>query len=119
MLFAGGERNEGLGVLSHLYGLTDRERVEHDLGQQGQARSLWRSTYIDLFFANTEFHESMARRIERQPFGDSEVPVLSIEDLVVCKVLFDRPKDWLDVEAVAETSRGDLDAGYMRSWLEW
>ena len=28
----------------------------------------------------------------QRPFGDVEMPVLSIEDLLVCKLLFDRPK---------------------------
>ena len=111
------DRDEVLAVLTGLYGLPDRGRVEHALDAQGQARSLWGETYVDLFFANTEFHDSMATWVERQPFDGREVPVLSIEDLVVCKVLFDRPKDWLDIAAVARTERADLDMEYIKRWV--
>jgi hypothetical protein len=43
--------------------------------------------------------------------------VLSIEDLLICKALFDRPKDWVDIEAVAKTRQGDLDRPYLGGWL--
>jgi hypothetical protein len=45
------------------------------------------------------------------------IPVLSIEDLLICKALFDRSKDWVDIEAVAKTRRGELDRSYINSWL--
>ena len=35
-----------------------------------------------------------------QPFGDHRLPILAPEHLLVCKVIFDRPKDWLDIEQV-------------------
>ena len=70
------------------------------------------------FFAHTEFHQSMARRAVREPFADTAIPVLSIEDLLVCKVLFDRPRDWIDIEAVAETRRGGLDTAYIEYWVD-
>lgn len=110
--------DEVLAALGDLYGLSGQERAATELRQAGQARTIWGATYVDLFLANTEFHSSMATRIERQPFGDAIIPVLSIEDLLICKVLFDRPKDWVDVDAVAATRRGQLDAGYMRGWLD-
>lgn len=104
-------------ALGNLYTMSDVGRVQADLLAQGQARSLWGSTFIDLFFANTDFHDSMARRVTREPFAGVEISVLSIEDLLVCKVLFDRSKDWVDVEAVAQTRRTELDADYIRSSL--
>lgn len=106
-----------LSCLETLSGLPDRERVEHGLRDDGQARSLWGTTYIDLFFSNTDFHVSMASRVVQEPFAGTEIPVLSIEDLLVCKVLFDRPKDWQDIEAVIATRGTSLDLGYMRAWL--
>jgi hypothetical protein len=38
--------------------------------------------------------------ISRTPgqLGPVQIPILSPEHLIVCKVVFDRPKDWLDVE---------------------
>lgn len=38
-------------------------------------------------------------------------------DLLICKALFDRSKDWVDIEAVAKTRRGDLDRPYITEWL--
>jgi hypothetical protein len=106
-----------LAALVDVYRIPDQERIEQELREQGQTRTLWGATYVDLFLANTDFHTSMAERIERQPFGDAEIPVLSIEDLLICKVLFDRPKDWVDIDAVAATRRSELDGHYMLAWL--
>jgi len=104
-------------VLADVYDVPDPERLATELQEQGQARTLWGTTYIDVFLANTDFHASMAERIERQPFGDAEIPVLAIEDLLVCKVLYDRPKDWVDIDAVAHARRGELDRAYIQTWL--
>lgn len=104
-------------VLADLYPV-DAERVAADVAATGQARSAWDATYVDLFFADTEFHDVMARRVRREPFLDSEINVLSAEDLLVCKLLFDRAKDWVDVEAVVATMGERLDRAYVESALE-
>ena len=63
------------------------------------------------------------------PFADTTIPILSATHLVVCKAVFDRPKDWVDLDAivgadvaldVAEVTRwvgriaGDTDPRYKR-----
>lgn len=106
-----------LSALGGVYDLVDSEQVGRELREDGQARTSWGATYVDLFLANTDFHASMAERVQRQPFGETTIPVLSIEDLLVCKALFDRSKDWVDIEAVAKTRRGDLDRPYISGWL--
>jgi len=106
-----------LATLGDVYDVADQERVKRELRREGQTRSLWGNTYVDLFLANTEFHVAMAERVERQPFGEATIPVLSIEDLLICKALFDRSKDWVDIEAVAKTRRDDLDRPYITGWL--
>ncbi len=68
--------------------------------RDGQCRSWWGRTPIDLFFAYDELHEAMRRGARTVPFGEDRLPVLSPEHLVVCKSVFDRPKDWLDIEQV-------------------
>lgn len=108
-----------LAVLGQLYDVTDGDRAREELSRDGQTRTRWGTTFVDLFLANTDFHDAMAGRVERQPFGDVEIPVLAIEDLIVCKVLFDRPKDWVDVQAVVAAERVDLDSRYIGGWLEW
>lgn len=103
-------------LLQRVYPL-DAEKVAEDVTATGQTRSLWDATYIDLFFADTPFHDAMARRTQLKPFLGAEIRVLSPEDLVVCKMLFDRPKDWLDVEAMVAGSTS-LDDHYVESALE-
>jgi hypothetical protein len=68
--------------------------------RDGQARIFWDSTPIDLFFAYDRFHEAAARACRLVPFADTTIPVLSAEHLLVCKVIFDRPKDWVDIDAM-------------------
>ncbi|HEV3070386.1 MAG TPA: nucleotidyl transferase AbiEii/AbiGii toxin family protein [Solirubrobacteraceae bacterium] len=76
--------------------------------RDGQCRSWWGRTPIDLFFAYDELHEAMRRQARLVPFGEDRIPVLSPEHLVICKSVFDRPKDWLDIEQVLVSTQ-DLD----------
>lgn len=112
------ESDAALSALDELYDLGDGGALATQLGQHGQARTLWDTTYVDLFFSNTPFHDAMAERAQTQPFADARIPVLSIEDLLVCKILFDRGRDWVDVEAVLKTRGSELDARHIDSWLD-
>lgn len=87
--------------------------VERD----GQCRLWWGRTPLDLFFAYDDVHEAMRRRVRRSPFGEDRLPILAPEHLVVCKVVFDRPKDWLDIEQVL-VCVDDLDGDEIRGWLD-
>lgn len=106
-------------ILEGLYGLPDRQRLLNELADRGQGRSKWGMTFIDIFFADTDFHQSMAARTVREQFDTETIPVLSIEDLLVCKALFNRPKDWIDIEAVAVTTSHEIDSAYIEHWLEY
>jgi hypothetical protein len=89
---------------------------EEALTRDGQVRLWWGRIAVDLFFSYDPFHDDMEGAVRRVPFGDVRIPILGPEHLTVCKALFDRPKDWLDIEAmVAFTEPLDLDA--IRSWL--
>ncbi|MGD1057150.1 MAG: hypothetical protein ABR992_07020 [Solirubrobacteraceae bacterium] len=86
-----------LGALTHLgvsVSPADRALIKRD----GQARLDWDGSYLDLFFATFELHREMAVHSRQVSFGPVRIPILSPEHLIVCKVVFDRPKDWLDVE---------------------
>jgi len=39
-------------------------------------------------------------------------------DRAVFKVLFDRPKDWLDVESIVRTRGERFDAAYVERWVD-
>lgn len=91
----------------------DLQAVERD----GQCRLAWGRTPLDLFFAYDAIHEAMRREARLVPFGDERLPILSPEHLLVCKVAFDRPKDWLDAEQML-IAAPELDVAATRGWLE-
>jgi predicted nucleotidyltransferase len=82
-----------------------------------QVRVDYHGSFLDLFFSDVPFHDSCAERAVRVPFGDIEMNVLSAEDLVVCKVMFNRPKDWVDIEQMVAIRGRSFDAAYVRRWL--
>ena len=84
--------------------------------RDGQVRVMWDATPIDLFFAYDAFHDAAgaARRIV--PFGDSTIPILGPEHLVVCKAVFNRPKDWVDIDAMLDADV-QLDAAEVTRWV--
>lgn len=70
------------------------------VARDGQTRVMWDLTPIDLFFAYDAFHDAAAAACRTVPFADSSIPILSAEHLIVCKTVFNRPKDWVDIDAV-------------------
>lgn len=94
----------------------DDEVDEVALLRDGQCRWWWGRTPVDLFFAYDELHDAMRRDVRTVPFGDATIAVLSPEHLTVCKAVFDRPKDWLDIEQVL-VCEADLDVAEIERWL--
>lgn len=85
--------------------------------RDGQCRLRWGHTPIDLFFAYDDLHEAMRGKIRKEPFGETTIPVLAPEHLMVCKAVFNRPKDWLDIEQMLVCVE-ELDSDEVRMWLE-
>lgn len=88
-----------LGALGHL-GVTISTGDRRTIRRDAQARLRWGGSYLDVFFATLELHEEMAVAARSVAFGPVEIPILAPEHLVVCKGVFDRPKDWVDIEAM-------------------
>jgi hypothetical protein len=44
------------------------------------------------------------------PFASTRIPVLGPVELAVFKVMFDRTRDWADIEAMIQAGTLDLDA---------
>jgi hypothetical protein len=104
-----------LGALTHLgvsVSPADRALIKRD----GQARLDWDGSYLDVFFATFELHREMAERSRQVSFGPVQIPILSPEHLIVCKVVFDRPKDWLDIEEMIAWGT-TVDAGETLGWV--
>jgi hypothetical protein len=51
------------------------------------------------------------------PFGDTQIRILAPEHLLVCKAVFKRAKDWIDIDQIL-VGVPDLDAAEVRTWLE-
>jgi inosine-uridine nucleoside N-ribohydrolase len=86
--------------------------VEHE----GQVRVWWEDTPIDLFLDIHSFHGEVAERVRLVPFEGRTIPVLDCTALTVFKALFDRTKDWADIEEIA--TAGALDLPQAVAWVE-
>ncbi len=105
-----------LGSLTHL-GVTVSQADRAVIARDGQARLDWDGSYLDLFFATLDLHEDMAKRSRQVDFGPVQIPILSPEHLIVCKAIFDRPKDWVDIEEMIAWGT-PIDAAAVLRWIE-
>lgn len=94
-------------------GIAARPDAAGALGRDGQARVWWDDTPVDLFLDYAPIHAAAARHRRLVPFEGEEVPVLGPVELAVFKVMFDRTKDWADIEAML--AAGSLDREAVRA----
>jgi hypothetical protein len=76
--------------------------------REGQVRVWWEDTPVDVFLDIHQFHREVAEGVREVPFSGRTIPVLGCTALVVFKVLFDRTKDWADIEAIVEAGAADI-----------
>lgn len=88
-----------------------RRRIE----DRGDFRADLEGMRIDVFVAFADLHEGVKARRRQVLLRGRLVWVLSAEDTVVFKMLFDRPKDWIDIELVMAAGPADLDVTTIRS----
>jgi hypothetical protein len=87
------------------------ERLERD----GQVRLRSGATPVDLFLSVLPFHDDVAEHVRQVPFEGRMIPVLSCTALVVFKAMFDRTRDWADIEAMVEAR--SFDATEASRWI--
>jgi hypothetical protein len=78
-----------------------------DIARDGQTRLWWGETPVDVFFSTTQFHERVGTHVRWEPFEGKQLPFLSCTDLAVFKAMFNRTRDWADLEDMA--AAGSLD----------
>ncbi|MCU1586510.1 MAG: hypothetical protein JWN31_3 [Frankiales bacterium] len=83
--------------------------------RDGQVRLFWDRTPVDLFFPQHELHGLVAARVLEVPFGGASIPIISATDLAIFKSLFDRGRDWVDIEAMLDY--GEVDRREVQRWL--
>jgi hypothetical protein len=94
----------------------DRDDVADTVARDGQVRVMWDDTPVDLFFAYDAFHHAASRAARTVPFGDAQIPILSGTHLLVCKAVFDRTKDWVDIESMLE-AEAPIDTAEVLRWV--
>jgi hypothetical protein len=82
------------------------EQAERD----GQVRVWWQDTPINVFLDVLPLHAEVAREVRRVPFAGGTIPVLGCGALAVFKAMFDRTRDWADIEAMVEAKALDVEA---------
>ncbi len=80
------------------------------IGRDGQVRLWWEGTPIDLFFDYVPLHSEAAKHRRVVPFEGIEIPVLGPVELAVFKAMFDRTRDWADIEAMIAAETLDVDS---------
>ena len=84
--------------------------------EAGQLRVWWEQTPLDLFFAYDRFHDAAARARRTVEFADATIPILAPEHLVVCKTVFNRGRDWVDIDAMCAIDV-QVDAAEVLRWV--
>ncbi len=92
------------------------DAVIEEAVREGQARVWWEDTPIDVFLDIHSFHAQAAQGVREVPFMKRTIPVLGCTALAVFKALFDRTKDWADIEGMVEADAVDLVEA--ASWLQ-
>ena len=104
-----------LGLLGRLgVAVTHEDRAA--IVRDGQARLDWGGSYLDVFFATMDLHLEMAERARVVRFGPVDIEILAPEHLIACKAIFDRPKDWLDIEEILRWGT-EVDATRTLYWV--
>jgi hypothetical protein len=80
------------------------------IAREGQVRLWWEDTPIDLFFDYVPVHADAARHRRTVPFSGTRIPVLGPIELAAFKAMFDRTRDWADIEAMLAAGTVDPDA---------
>ncbi len=83
---------------------------------EGQVRVWWQDTPIDVFLDIHSFHAEVADGVRSVPFEGRTIPVLDCTALAVFKALFDRTKDWADIEEIVAARALELPRAVI--WLE-
>lgn len=75
-------------------------------------------TYVDVLVADPEFGANVVARRRFIERDGAAVPVASLDDLVLMKLVAFRPEDTVDVEKLIDLRRDRLDLDHLRRWAD-
>jgi hypothetical protein len=90
--------------------------------RDGQVRIMWpvpeaAALPLDLFFAEHRLHAVAHERAVSVPMAGATVHILSATDLTIFKALFNRPKDWVDIQAMLDAHDSSVDLAEAARWV--
>lgn len=74
--------------------------------------------FIDTVTATTEFQKQIFKRKIKTDFLGIMVNIASLEDLLLLKLLADRPIDFLDAQCLFEENKKEIDKDYLKNWAK-
>jgi hypothetical protein len=108
-------------LLSPVFGTT----VVHPSPMQLRGISIWRSVamrkeqevVVDLLLADSDFLQIALDRRQTAALGSLSVPILTLEDLILMKILAGRLQDRADLEKIsARKADLNIDWSYVNEW---
>ncbi len=98
--------------------MVERAEAHRTVARTGLFVAYFGRTRIDLFIAHHPWHAEMQHRRVSLPTPDGKPRwFLSVEDTVLAKLLYARPKDIQDLERLFAVQAGRIDLAYLRYWL--
>ena len=85
--------------------------------EEGQFRGHVKRMRVDVFVPAIDFYAQLEDRMQQVVLFDRPIWILGAEDLAILKLLFFRPKDLVDVDAIMRDQGRTLDRTYIRSTL--
>lgn len=73
---------------------------------------------IDLFIARTEFQKETLKRAKDIEVLGQRLKVVAVEDLILYKLLANRPIDIVDASVLLEENKKGIDKIYLKTWAK-
>lgn len=73
---------------------------------------------VDLFFARGTYQKQALRRSVAITLGHRRIHIIAPEDLILHKLLADRPIDRMDIQGILEEQAGRLNMRYLSRWCK-
>lgn len=108
LFVAASDAHRGLSALPS--GVAVPRNTAETVARDGQVRLWWERTPVDLFFDYAPIHTQAAEHHRIVPFASIRIPVLGPTELAVFKIMFDRTRDWADIEEMLAAATLDVPA---------